>query len=70
MTTALYIARRLLQALAVIVIVTIVVFCLLHSLPGGPARGVLGVQATPEQIVAFNHSRTSTVRCPCSTRSK
>ena len=57
MTTALYLSRRLLQAVAVIVIVTIVVFCLLHALPGGPARGVLGVQATPEQIAAFNHDQ-------------
>jgi peptide/nickel transport system permease protein len=57
MTTALFLARRLLQALAVIVIVTIVVFCLLHSLPGGPARGVLGVQATPQQIASFNHEQ-------------
>ena len=29
-----------------ILIVTIVVFCLLHALPGGPARGILGPQAT------------------------
>ncbi len=57
MTTALYLSRRLLQAVAVIVIVTIVVFCLLHALPGGPARGMLGVQATPEQIAAFNHDQ-------------
>ena len=57
MTTVLYLSRRLLQAVAVIVIVTIVVFCLLHALPGGPARGVLGVQATPEQIAAFNHDQ-------------
>jgi peptide/nickel transport system permease protein len=57
MNTALFLTRRLLQALAVIIIVTIVVFCLLHSLPGGPARGVLGVQATPEQIAAFNHEQ-------------
>jgi peptide/nickel transport system permease protein len=56
-TTALYLARRLLQAVVVIIIVTIVVFCLLHALPGGPARGVLGVQATPDQIAAFDHAQ-------------
>jgi len=57
MTTALYLSRRLLQAVAVIIVVTIVVFCLLHALPGGPARGVLGVQATQAQIAAFNHDQ-------------
>ena len=31
------------------------VFCLLHALPGGPARGILGPQATAGQIAVFNH---------------
>ncbi|MGW0760700.1 ABC transporter permease [Streptomyces sp. NPDC002814] len=57
METVLFLTRRLLQALAVILIVTIVVFCLLHALPGGPARGILGPQATAEQIAAFNHEQ-------------
>lgn len=57
MDTLLYLGRRLLQALAVILIVTIVVFCLLHTLPGGPARGILGPQATAQQIAAFNHEQ-------------
>jgi len=54
MTTSLYLLRRLLQAVAVIFIVTVVVFGLLHSLPGGPARGILGAQATAQQIEQFN----------------
>ncbi|MER5428005.1 ABC transporter permease [Streptomyces sp. NPDC002588] len=57
MDTTLYLTRRLLQALAVILIVTVVVFCLLHALPGGPARGILGPQATAQQITAFNHAQ-------------
>src|SRR4051812_49532890 len=57
MDTLAYLTRRVLQALAVILIVTIVVFCLLHALPGGPARGILGPQATPEQLAAFNHEQ-------------
>ena len=57
MDTVRYLGRRLLQALAVILIVTIVVFCLLHALPGGPARGILGPQATAGQIAAFNHEQ-------------
>ncbi|WP_399880573.1 ABC transporter permease [Streptomyces sp. BBFR51] len=57
MSTPSYLIRRVLQALAVIVIVTIVVFVLLHALPGGPARGILGPQATAQQIARFNHEQ-------------
>ncbi|WP_456299255.1 ABC transporter permease [Microbacterium halophytorum] len=52
-----FLLRRIAQALVVIFVVTIVVFVLLQMLPGGPARGVLGVQATPEQIAQFNHEQ-------------
>ncbi|MBP0460959.1 ABC transporter permease [Streptomyces montanisoli] len=57
MTTFLYLTRRVLQAIVVIFIVTIVVFCLLHALPGGPARGILGPQASAQQLAAFNHDQ-------------
>lgn len=49
-----YVLRRTGQAVLVVLLVTIVVFLLLQALPGGPARGVLGQTATPEQIAAFN----------------
>lgn len=57
MTTFLYLARRVLQAAVVVLIVTVVVFGLLHALPGGPARGILGPQATAPQIASFNKSQ-------------
>jgi peptide/nickel transport system permease protein len=57
MTAFLYLTRRVLQAVVVIVIVTVVVFCLLHALPGGPARGILGPQATTQQITDFNRAQ-------------
>lgn len=57
MSTSTFLIRRVLQALAVVVIVTIVVFALLHALPGGPARGILGPQATAQQIARFNHEQ-------------
>jgi peptide/nickel transport system permease protein len=49
-----YITRRLVQALIVIVGVTIVVFIIVHMLPGGAARALLGPRATPEQVDHFN----------------
>lgn len=48
-----YIIRRLLQALIVVVGVTIIVFVLIHLLPGGPARALLGPKATRAQIQSF-----------------
>jgi peptide/nickel transport system permease protein len=45
---------RLLHSLVVIVGVTIIAFLLLHHLPGGPARSILGAKATPVAIAAFN----------------
>lgn len=49
-----FLVRRLLQALVVLVGVSIVVFILLHLLPGGPAKAVLGLRATHVQIHEFD----------------
>ena len=52
-----YLVGRVLQAFAVILVVTIIVFGLLHALPGGPARGILGPQASAQQIADFNQAQ-------------
>ncbi|HEY3953699.1 MAG TPA: ABC transporter permease [Streptosporangiaceae bacterium] len=51
-----YLLRRIGQAVIVLVLVTIVVFVLIHLLPGGPARAELGTMATPTAIKAFNQA--------------
>jgi peptide/nickel transport system permease protein len=51
-----YLARRLGHSLLVVIGVTIVVFILLHLLPGGPARAILGPRATAAAVAAFNHA--------------
>lgn len=48
-----YLIRRVLQALVVVVLVSMIVFALLHVLPGGPARAMLGPQATEAQVAQF-----------------
>jgi peptide/nickel transport system permease protein len=45
---------RFAQSLLVVIIVSIIVFTMLHLLPGGSARAYLGVKATPLAIRAFN----------------
>lgn len=50
-----YLFRRTGQALLVVLLVTVIVFVLLHLLPGGPARAQLGTRATPQAIASFNH---------------
>jgi peptide/nickel transport system permease protein len=49
-----YLSYRLFHAVIVVIGVTIIVFLLLHHLPGGPAQAVLGNKATPVSIAAFN----------------
>jgi peptide/nickel transport system permease protein len=48
-----YLVRRLVQAVAVVIGVTIIVFIILHALPGGPARGLLGPEASAQQVQQF-----------------
>ncbi|MGO3797587.1 ABC transporter permease [Actinomyces sp.] len=50
-----FILKRVGQAFVVVVLVTVIAFALLHSLPGGAARATLGKEATQEQIQQFNH---------------
>ena len=49
-----FLLRRCLQAAVVLVLVSLIVFGLLHLLPGGPARAILGPHATPTNIAAFD----------------
>ena len=50
-----YTIRRLIQAVVVTLLVTLGIFLLLHVLPGGPARTILGPRANALQIAQFNH---------------
>jgi len=49
-----YLARRLLQLIPVLIGITVVVFLLLHLVPGDPARTLLGVRATPARVAALD----------------
>lgn len=48
-----YLLRRLLLAIPVILLVTIMVFSLMHLIPGDPATVILGQEATPEAVAAM-----------------
>jgi peptide/nickel transport system permease protein len=49
-----YLMRRLLQALIVLFLVTVITLGLVHLFPGGPIRALLGTRATPSQIAHYN----------------
>jgi peptide/nickel transport system permease protein len=49
-----FLLRRCSQAVVVLLLVSVIVFGLLHLLPGGPARAILGTHATPTNIAAFD----------------
>jgi peptide/nickel transport system permease protein len=49
-----FVVRRVLQAVLVVLGVILIMFLLIHVIPGGEARAVLGPRAQPFQIRAFN----------------
>lgn len=50
-----FLVRRLLQLIPVIIGVTILVFALMHFIPGNPAQVLAGESATPQQIEAMEN---------------
>ncbi len=50
-----YLLRRFAQAVVTALGVTILVFFMLHMVPGDPARALLGPRATPELIARLHH---------------
>jgi peptide/nickel transport system permease protein len=49
-----YVARRLLQMVPIALGVTILVFFLIHLIPGDPAVTILGTQATPARVAVLH----------------
>jgi peptide/nickel transport system permease protein len=54
MSLAGYAARRLLHMIPIVFGVTLLVFFLIHLVPGDPARTMLGTRATPERIALLH----------------
>jgi len=52
---AAYVVRRLLQLVPIALGVTILVFFLIHLVPGDPARTILGNHATPQKVALLHH---------------
>ena len=50
-----YVLRRLLQLVPIALGVTVLVFFLIHLVPGDPARTILGNQATPARVALLHH---------------
>jgi peptide/nickel transport system permease protein len=51
-----YVVRRLLQMIPVVAGVTVLVFFMIHLVPGDPASTILGNQATPARVAAVRHA--------------
>jgi peptide/nickel transport system permease protein len=51
-----YVVRRLLQMVPIALGVTILVFFLIHLVPGDPAGTILGNQATPQRVALLRHA--------------
>jgi peptide/nickel transport system permease protein len=50
-----YVVRRLLQLVPIVLGVTVLVFFLIHLVPGDPARTMLGTHATPQRVALLHH---------------
>lgn len=51
-----YIGKRLLHLIPVLLGMTVIVFFIIHAIPGDPAQVILGQQATAESIAALRES--------------
>ena len=54
MNRASFITRRLLQMIPVAIGVTVLVFFMIHLIPGDPARTMLGVHASPQRVALLH----------------
>ena len=48
-----YAARRLLETIPLMLIISIFVFMFIHLLPGDPARQIAGLEATYDEVEAI-----------------
>lgn len=51
-----YIASRVLQLLVTLLVITVLVFAMLRSIPGDPAMVIAGTEATPELVARIRES--------------
>jgi peptide/nickel transport system permease protein len=51
-----YLIRRIATSIVIVVGITIVIFGMVHVISGAPGRAVLGPQATPQAVAAWNES--------------
>jgi len=50
-----FLIRRVLQSLLILFLVTVFTLALVHLVPGGPIKSLLGPRATPQQVAYYNH---------------
>lgn len=51
-----YVVRRLISSIVTLALVTIVVFSLIHLIPGDPASIILGLRGTPQSVRDLRHT--------------
>lgn len=54
MNPLVYLGRRVAQIIPVLLLVTVIVFLMIHLIPGDPASVILGTRATPEAVALLH----------------
>jgi peptide/nickel transport system permease protein len=52
---ATFVLRRLLLTLPVLLVMSVLVFLVIHLIPGNPGQAILGLQGTPRAVAQINH---------------
>ena len=63
----LFVLRRLLLTMPILLVMSVCVFLMLRLIPGDPVRSMLGLRATPENVATLRPSWAWTGRCWTST---
>lgn len=61
-----YFVKRILSTIPVLLIISVIVFSMIHLTPGDPAQSMLGPEASEEQVESCGRPWVYMIRCPYS----
>lgn len=63
-----YSIKRILQIIPVLIVISLLVFLMMHMIPGDPVKNMLGMEASEKRLLRLKESVSdSMILSPCST---